>query len=54
MTPQDIELWDVLLSSVLKTAGIQDLTRLEVLKKVANEIKQKLYVPKLITGLLRS
>jgi hypothetical protein len=44
MSLQDVELWDTLLSSILKTAGKHDVTGLEVLKKLANEMTGKLCV----------
>jgi hypothetical protein len=53
MSPLDVELWGTLLSSVLKTAGAQDVAGgHEVLKRVANEMTGKLYVFKIITELL--
>ena len=44
MTSRDVELWDTLFSSILKSAGTQDVARSEILKRVANEIKAELYV----------
>ena len=38
MSSQDVELWDTLLSYILESAGIQDVPRLEVIKRVANEM----------------
>jgi len=47
MSSRDVELWDTLLSSVLKSAETQDATRLEILKRVASEIASTLYVLKI-------
>ena len=44
ISPRDVEIWDVLLSSVLKSTGSQGTTRLEVLRRVANEMTGTLYV----------
>lgn len=49
MTPLDVALWDTLLSSVLKAAGTQGVTGLEVLNRVANEMMGKLYVLEITT-----
>ena len=44
MSPRDVELWDTLLSSIFKSAGIQYVTRLEIIKRVASEMMDELYV----------
>lgn len=44
MSSQDAEFWDVLLSSVLKSAETKGITRLEILKRVAAEMTDELYV----------
>lgn len=53
MSPRDIELWDTLLSSVLGSAGTQDATGPEILKRVANEMTGKLYVLEIASDVLR-
>jgi len=40
---RDVELWDALLSSVLKSAGPQAVTRLEILRGVVKEMAGTLY-----------
>lgn len=44
MPSRDVESWDMLLSSILKSAEIQDITRLEILKRIAGEMMDDLYV----------
>ena len=41
---RDVELWDTLLSSILKSAGSQDITGIEVLTRVAKEMVGAPYV----------
>lgn len=54
MSSRDVELWDTLLSSIIKTAGTQDVTGQEVLERVASEMAEKLYVPETVTRLFRN
>jgi len=44
MTSQDAELWDTLLSSVLRSAETKGIMRLEILKRVVAEMTDELYV----------
>jgi hypothetical protein len=44
MSSRDVGLWDTLLSSIFKSAETQDVTRLEILKRVAGEMTDELYV----------
>jgi len=44
MSSRDVESWDTLLSSIFKSAGTQDITRLEILKRIAGEMTDELYV----------
>ncbi|KAF9783539.1 hypothetical protein BJ322DRAFT_160279 [Thelephora terrestris] len=51
ITSRDVELWDTLLSSVFKSAEAHGVTRLEVLNRVANEMRGEL-TPSAVVGLL--
>lgn len=53
MSLRDVEIWDTLLSSILKSSRTQDVTRSEILKRVTNEMNGELYVLKIITELCR-
>jgi len=44
ISPRDVELWDAFLSSILKSSGTQDVTPLEILRKIANEMAGEPYV----------
>lgn len=44
MSSLDVELWNTLLSSVFIPAETQGVTRLEILKRVANDMAGELYV----------
>ena len=44
ISSRDVELWDTLLSSILKSAGSQDITRIEVLTRIAKEMAGAPYV----------
>ncbi|KAF9648014.1 hypothetical protein BDM02DRAFT_2449398 [Thelephora ganbajun] len=54
MSSRDVELWDTLLSSILKSAGTQDVTRLEILKRVANEMMGRLTASVIDGGLIHA
>ena len=50
ISPRDVEIWDTLLSSVLRSAGPQGTIRLEVLRRVAKEMTSTLYVSSTAAG----
>jgi hypothetical protein len=49
MSSCDVELWNTLVTSILKSAGAKGVTRLEVLKRVSDEISGELWVHEIIT-----
>ena len=53
MSSLDAELWDTLLSSVLRSAETKGVTRVEILKRVAAEMTDELYVLGATTELCR-
>jgi len=53
MSSRDVELWDTLLSSILKSARTQDVMRSEILKRITNEMTGELYVLKVTTEFCR-
>jgi len=53
MSSRDAELWDTLLSSVLRSAETKGVTRMEILKRVAAEMTDELYVLETTTELCR-
>ena len=40
MSSQDVEVWDRFLTSILKSAGAGDVTRLEILDRVVNKMSE--------------